>query len=229
MIDGISSYSVADFISFTDEVYFRLFERQFEAWWPAHALLAALGVATLAFAVFGRVRIVAVLLAVPLLTSAVTFHFQLYAELTPVGRIFGWGFLVQIPLVLAWGYLSRHRQEPGRAVSRLVGGMVAVCGLLGYPLLSMGREGGFAAAEYPGMAPDPTLCLLLGVLLMCARPGWFLILLPIPVIWAATNAATLHALGAPRPMMLPVLTAITMITALWMLRFPRKTHEAPAE
>ena len=40
-IMGLGSYSVSDFISFSDEVYFRFFVRQFEACWPL--LLDAFG------------------------------------------------------------------------------------------------------------------------------------------------------------------------------------------
>jgi len=53
MIGNLSSYSYRHFIPFTDEVYFRLFERQFEAWWllllfPIPLLWAATTGATLA-------------------------------------------------------------------------------------------------------------------------------------------------------------------------------------
>ena len=78
MIDNISSYSIENFIPFVDEVYFRLFERHFEKWWPGHPLMLALGLGILVLAWLGKTRALAVALAVPLIFCAVTFHFQLY-------------------------------------------------------------------------------------------------------------------------------------------------------
>lgn len=216
MIDGISSYAVGDFIPFVDEVYYRLFERQFEAWWPVHLLLLASGVIALAFACMGKNRIVAVLLGFLLLVCSVTFHFRLYAELTPVGSIFGWAFLVQIPLVLAWGFMTKFHQSFRPDFPTIAGAAIAMFGLAVYPLLAFATErSGLGAAEYLGMAPDPTVCFIMGILLMSARSYWFLLLFPIPLLWSATTGATLNALDAPLPMTLPVLAAVALSTSIY--------------
>lgn len=221
MIDDVSGYSIGDFISFTDEVYFRLFERQYEAWWPAHLLLLLLGVGALIFAWLGKSRIVSIILGVPLLVCAVTFHFQLYAELTPVGKIFGWAFLAQALLILAWGFVTKPRESLRPTFPVMVGFVIAVSGLVVYPLLFLMTDRSPTESGYLGMSPDATACFALGILLMSARPLWFLLLFPIPILWAATTWATLNALEVPpsQSMMLPVLTASALIAVTYKAIF----------
>ena len=228
MIDDISSYSVGDFIAFTDEVYLRLFERQFESWWPAHLLLIAVGLAALIFAWRGNTRIVAVLLGLLLTASAVTFHFRLYAEITPVGRIFGWAFVVQALLILVWGFFTKSRERLRVSFPVVVGTAIAGFGLAIYPLPGFMTARRATEAEYLGLAPDPTVCFVLGILLMCARSWWFLLLFPIPVLWATATGATLHALELPltQSMMLPVLTAVVVISASISAGL-RRRHNTP--
>jgi hypothetical protein len=215
MIDEISSYSVKHFISFLDEVYFRMFERQFEAWWPAHLLLIGIGLATLVLTHLGKIRAVAVLLCLPLAASAVTFHFQLYAELTPVGRYFGWAFVAQIPLILIWGFSTQTHARFRPTIPSITGAAIALFGLTIYPLLTLAEESKWRGAEYFGMAPDPTICFVLGILLITARPLWLLMLFPIPLLWAIISSATLNALEAPHSLTLAIAAAIAIIAALW--------------
>lgn len=214
MIDDIGSYSVSHFIPFVDEVYFRLFERHFEKWWPGHLLMLAHGVAVLVIAWLGKPRALAVALAAPLAFCAVTFHFQLYAELTPVGKYFGWAFLIQAVLVLLWGFTSKPSGKFRPTMPAITGAALAVFGLAIYPFLALGAERKLSGAEYLGMSPDPTICFLLGILLMSARPVWFLLLFPILILWAAATAGTLDALEAPMAMTLPAIAAIALFAAV---------------
>jgi len=46
-------------------------------------------------------------------------------------------------------------------------------------------------------------------------PAWYLLLLPIPLLWTATSAATLDSFAAPFAMTLPVIAAITVAAATW--------------
>lgn len=215
MIDDIGSYTVSHFIPFAEEVYFRLFERHFEEWWPGHLVMLALGGAVLVLAWLGKPRAVAVALAAPLAFCAVTFHIQLYAELTPVGKYFGWAFLIQAALVLLWGFVSKPPGKLRPTMPAITGTALAVFGLAIYPFLALGAERVLSGAEYLGMSPDPTMAFVLGILLMSARPVWFLLLSPIPCLWVAATAGTLDALGAPMAMTLPAIAAIALIAAIW--------------
>lgn len=221
MLDDPSSYSIHNFISFMDEVYFRLFERQFEAWWPAHLLMLTLGIAIIVLACLGKIRAVAVALAIPFAASSITFHFQFYAELTPVGKIFGWAFLIQIPLILIWGLVTKSRETFHFKVHTVTGVGIAVFGLI-YPILSLLAERKWPGAEYFGLAPDPTVCFFLGIALLCARPVWLLLLFPIPFLWTVITWATLNSFDAPFAITLPIVATITAAAAIWKAVFHRR-------
>ena len=222
MIDNISSYSVKNFIPFGDEVYFRLFERHFEKWWPLHPLMLALGVIILVLAWLGKSRALAVALAVPLAFCAVTFHLQLYAELTPLGKYFGWAFLIEAALILLWGFAGKPFGKFRPTLPAIIGAALAFFGLAIYPFLALDAERKLTGAEYLGMSPDPTICFVLGIFLMSKRPLWFLLLFPIPFLWAAATAGTIDALGAPMAMTLPVVSAIAFIVAIaWKWLMPK--------
>lgn len=215
MIENLESYSIKNFISFMDEVYFRLFVRQFEAWWPAHLFLMALGLAIVVLACMGKVRTVAAALALPLAACAITFHLQLYAELTPVGKYFGWAFLIQIPLILIWGFVTKSRERFQPKVHTFTGLAIALFGLIGYPVLSQLGDREWKGAEWFGMAPDPTICFFLGIAVLCARSVWTLLLFPIPLLWAFTTWGTLKTFDAPYAIMLPVIALVAIVTSAW--------------
>lgn len=223
MIDKLSSYSVSNFIPFTDEVYFRLFERHFEEWRIAHPPMFVLGISVLVFAWLGKTRTLAVGLAAALAFCAVTFHLRLYAELTPAGKFFGWAFLIQTVFILLWGFTAKPIEKFRPTVPAITGAALALIGL-GYPLLTLGTERKMTGAEYFGMSPDPTICLTLGILLMGARPLWFLLLFPIPLLWAAATGGTLDALGAPMAMTLPALAALAFTAAIWKAFSPKPSN-----
>jgi hypothetical protein len=225
LIDKVGSYSISNFISFMDEVYFRLFERQFEAWWPAHLLMLVLGIATIILAWMGKVRSVTVALAIPFAACAITFHFQLYAELTPVGKVFGWAFLLQIPLILIWGLVTKSKEASRPAVHTVGGTAIAAFAMFGYPILSLLAGRKWQGAEYFGMAPDPTICFFFGISLICVRPVWFLLLLPVPLLWAFATWGTLDSLNAPFATTLPLVAAATVVAAVLKAVFHRRLPE----
>lgn len=214
MIDHLSSYSVKNFIPFIDEVYFRLFERHFEKWWPAHPFMLALGIAIIVLAWMGKTRVLAVALTVPLIFCAVTFHFLLYAELTLLGKYFGWAFLLQAALLLLWGFSAKPSGKGKLSVSSLLGSAIAVFGIAVYPFLVLSEEGTLKGAQYLGMSPDPTICFVLGILLMAARPVWFLLLYSIPFLWVAATAGTLDTFNIPQAVTLPIIASIALIGAI---------------
>jgi len=171
----------------------------------------------------GKTRIVATALAIPFAVSAITFHLQLYAELTPVGKGFGWAFFVQIALILVWGFVTKAHATFRMNTHNLIGVAIALFGLVLYPMLGLVTERGWEGAEYFGMAPDPTIAFFLGIVLIGARPVWLwlFLLLPVPLLWVATTALTLDSLEAPFAMTLPIVAAITIVAAIWKAIFDR--------
>ncbi len=225
-MDELRSYSVERFISFQPESYFRLFERQFETFWPLHLLLFAFGVAAVAVAWSAKIRFVSALLAASLIVVAISFQFRLYGELTPVGRLFGWAFLLEALLILIWGFISRSDFQRAPGISLWVGLSLAGVGVALYPFLTaVAGDRSWNGAEYFGLAPDPTVCAVLGILLIGARPMWLLVLMPIPLLWAAVSAATLGAMDA-LSLHLSVVIGIALMAALIKTFYIRRGYGA---
>ncbi|MFT5129919.1 MAG: hypothetical protein ACI8PT_002437 [Gammaproteobacteria bacterium] len=222
-MDELGSYSVESFISFQPESYFRLFERQFETFWPLHLLLFAIGVAAVAVAWSAKIRFVSTLLAASLIAVAISFQFRLYDELTPVGRLFGWAFLLEALLILIWGFISRSDFHSAPSISHWTGLSLAGIGVALYPFLTLAGDRTWKGAEYFGLAPDPTICAVLGIVLIGARPIWLLMLMPIPLLWAAVSAATLRALDA-LALHLLVVIAIALMAALIKTIYLRREY-----
>ncbi len=218
MISDLGSYSVDRFIPFTAESYFRLFARQNEVFGPLQFVLAALGAVAAVLAVRGKGRAVALLLAIAFAVVAVTFHFRLYAELTPVGTIFGWVFLAQAGLLLVWAMVHRVEVKPARGMVSVFGLALVLGGIIFYPLLARLTQHGWASAEIFGAAPDPTVAAALGVMLIIAQPRWLLVLFPLPLLWCAVSSATLHAIEAPFAWTLPSLALLALVGAVLKCR-----------
>lgn len=196
MIGEFGGYTLDRFIPFTAEVYFRLFERLNDVPAPVRLGLPLAGVAVAILALRGRLRPTAALLATAFVATAWLYQFRLYAELTPVGTVFGGLFLAQTIAVTAWGVLARAAPAPRSAIVTAASLALVAAGLLVWPLLAPATGQPWRAAQLFGLAPDPTVVASLGVVLLAASPRWLLALLPVPFLWCAVNAATLHVLGA---------------------------------
>ncbi len=191
------SYSLADFIPFTDETYFRLFERLNETQWPVHFAAMLLGIGAIVLVRRGRGRYAAILLAAAWGWVALQFHFRLYAELMQAAPFFGWMFVIQGTLLLGFGLIGRlDGGDSGGWHAWLGYGLVAF-GMVLFPFIAPLTGRGWAGAEYFGIAPDPTAIATLGILLIAAPLRWLGPLTIVPVAWCAVSGATLWALGAP--------------------------------
>ena len=191
MFGELDSYTIAQFIPFTREVYFRLFERLNEAVWPWQLVLLAVLAAVPVLIRRDLGLLAGPVLALSWIWVATWFHFRLYAELNWAAGYLGWLFLIQAGLILVAGVRGRLSWGGGlRACigTGLFGFAVAVLPLLG-PLF--GRS--WAGMEVAGTAPDPTAVATLGILLLPARVPWLLV--PAPIIWCAYSAASFWALG----------------------------------
>ena len=89
--------------------------------------------------------------------------------------------------------------------------LIVVLALAGYPLLAALHGRSWWQAEVFGFAPDPTVAATFGALLFWRAP-WPLWV--IPVLWSAASSATLMALRAPLPWLLPVLAFLAVAAGL---------------
>lgn len=192
-----ASYTIADFIPFTAEVYLRLVERANAAWWPLHAGMVAVALATLVLALRGKPRPAGLLLALLWAWSGYGFLHQFYTPLNWAGLWFAGAFYAQALLVATLpaadpaGKIPALRHWPGLALC-LAG--------LGWSLITLAGRNGPAQTEVVGIHPDPTALFSLGLLLLIARGRWLPVLLAIPLLWCLIAGATLLVLalaGAP--------------------------------
>ena len=198
-MSGWSSYALRDFIPFTPDVYFRLLARMGESFWPLQLFTLALGFVVLILAVRGRGRLVLALLAPLWVFVGIAFFEHRYGNLNWVGHYLCWGWLVQGAGLLVLALTGRGSNgglsaPPGIAVTAA---LIALFGLLGFPLLATVLGIGWQQAEVFGLHPDPTAVVTLGLLLIVLR-GWVLWLAcAIPMLWITLSALTLQVFEAP--------------------------------
>jgi len=213
------SYSLSDFMMFSKETYFRLFELHNRALWPTQlAVLASAIAVAFALAAGGDSwlgRSIAAIFAGFWLLCAWAYHLEHYAQVHLAAPAFAAGFGLQA-LLLLWLGVVRGRvaisARPGMAVP--TGQLGLAVAFVGYPLLAPLSGRPWLQAELVGLAPDPTVAATCALMLLATRPPW--VLLAIPCAWAAVSAATLWTLGAwEQALVLPVVAVATAIAVGW--------------
>lgn len=200
------TYSLSDFLMFSARTYYRHFELMNRELWPLQLLALGAGIAVLAGMLRIKARIAFALLGLAWLWVAWAYHLQRYADIHTAAPYFAVGFCLQAGL-LAWMAARRHAApSPGRMAMFIV-----VLALAGYPLLATLQGRSWWQAEVFGFAPDPTVAVTFGALLFWRAP-WPLWV--IPVLWSAASSATLMALRAPLPWLLPVLAFLAVAAGL---------------
>lgn len=190
MLADLDTYALSHFMPMTPEVFFRLFERLNTEVWPWQLLTLALLLGGADALRRGQSRIAGVLLGLCWLWVALSFQFNLHAELSPAGVWLGWAFVVQAALLVVVGWCDRLVWRTGpRAI---VGLVLLVVAVFLYPLLGPLTGRSWAGLEIAGTAPDPTLLATLALLLATPRVPW--LLLPIPVLAGLYSALTWWAL-----------------------------------
>jgi hypothetical protein len=193
------TYGLTDFLLFSPETYYRLFELYNAAVWPLHIVAAAVGLTIFALALRQSAyagRLVPVLLSAVWAWIAWAFLHQRYATINWAAIYFAIGFGAQSLLLLAAalkGWFSFDRVPGLRRITGL--GLLGV-GLFVQPLIGplLGRP--WAQLELFGLAPDPTIVATIGALLAASgRARW--LLLVVPLFWCAIGGLTLWAMQAP--------------------------------
>ena len=184
MIADWTSYQLADFVPYGPEVYLRLIARVGESYWPLHGLMLLAGLALLILAVRGRGRIACLLLAGAWAWVGWGFFLQHYAELNVAGRSLGGAFFAQaLLLLLIAGIGGPAVVRPASPVIRMAAGLLALGGLLAYPLIGLYLGDSRFQAETFGLHPDPTVVVTLGIALLALRGPTLLVAVTLPVLW----------------------------------------------
>ena len=197
LFDG--TYSLDDFLLFSEEVYWRLFEVHNAAFWPLVPLAAISSVLLLYPWLFGTDR----QRRITVLAAAAAWFCVSYAFFWLSYATINWAAVYLVPLFVAEGLLLlllAARQRPWTVSLKTgpgaAGTTLMLYGFVLYPLqgLAVGRR--LEAVQLFGLAPDPTALATLGFLIAGGR-GWLArTCLIAPVVWCLLSATTLYALGS---------------------------------
>lgn len=212
------TYTLSDFLLFSPQTYYRLFELYNAAIWPAQIVAFGLGLAIwvlLRRAEARQGRFIAAILAGCWLWVALAFHLSHYATVNWVAVDFAGAFGFE-SVLLIWIGVIRGRLvfRPGAGVIGRAGLWIFLFAFLVQPLIGplLGRA--WRQIEIFGVAPDPTAVATLGILSLAAgRVRWELI--AVPVIWCVLSGATLSAMEAPDAWVTPLAGALVVSIGVW--------------
>lgn len=194
------SYTLSDFLMFSPQTYYRLFELYNLAIWPWQLLAIALGLGVLGLWLRGgrwHGRAVAVILAACWLWVAWAYLLVRFDAVNWAARYFAAGFAVEAVLLI-WSGLIRdglRLQRRGWHAANAGGLALFAFALLAWPLVGLLAARPLIQAEIFGVAPDPTAVATLGILLGAGRMRWELV--TIPLVWCVISAATLWTMRSP--------------------------------
>ena len=216
------AYRPEDLLLFSPRVFWRMFELHNTAFWPLHLATLAAGLAIVLLMLrrsHGQVLWVALILAALWALVGWSFLWNRYAAINWAIAYAAPAFGLQAMLLAIGGAARGDLAFDRRDIASWLGLVIAVIGLVVYPLLPslFGRP--WTSAEAFGIEPDPTAIATLGVLL--AASGRLVpLLFPIPLLWLLISGLTLRTMGDPQAWM-PLLTAGIVIATLVLRRMAR--------
>ncbi|MEQ8813912.1 MAG: DUF6064 family protein [Thalassobaculum sp.] len=189
--------------------------------WPVPLLGAALAAAAVAHSlrpVRGGDHLVAALLAVAWGWVGIVFHVRQVAAIDFMAPVYGAFFVLQA-LLLAWaGATSRWQPLRFRPdVGGWTGLGLATVAVVGYPILAVLTGHDWPRIPFASTAPDPTVMLTLGLLMLSAGPVR-LYLLAVPVLWSLVAGMTALSLDTPDRLILPAAAGLAVGVELWIRR-----------
>ncbi len=188
----IISYSLSDFILFSDKAYYRQFELYNHAIWPLH-LIAIVFSLVIIYAFWKKPawagRIIAILLVVSWLWVAWAFLYKRFYQIHVVADWYAFGFVLQAGLIAWYGVIkdrfdifvtSRHRIKIGT-------GLLFISFIF-YPFIAFITGRSWLQFEMFSLTPDPTVLATLAILYLCKVSS---VLYVVPIIWLLISGMTL--------------------------------------
>jgi hypothetical protein len=181
-------------LPFTPGDFFAVFARYNTAVWPAQIALAAAAVWVSVAVARGRARrgVIGVLAR----------------AINPAAVAFAALFIAQAGLLVGEGLRRCAPAASPKGARRIVGWVLVVYALAGYPLLGLAAGQRWPAFPTFGL-PCPTTIVTLGALLLLAprAPRW---LFAVPLLWALVGTVAAFELGVPEDLGLAVAAAATL-------------------
>lgn len=210
------TYSLSDFLMFSNRSYYRLIALYNAALWPAHLVAISAGAAVIGCVArpgVGARRMALLLLAAAWAWVAWAYHLARYADINTAGPYFAAAFGVQAVLLCLEA--MRPHGAPAVGIQKPLALGLSSLAVLAYPLLALGAGRDWRQAEVFGIVPDPTALATLGVLL-ALRTHWVTWL--IPFAWCAASGATLMALRVGYAWLLPTVALLAVVAGLLFRR-----------
>ncbi len=177
-------------VPFTFDEFLEMLERFNTEWWPVHLIMYTLAVAAIYFAVrktrySGKV-VTAILVFFWIWVGAV-FNLLYFSKFYPMAYLFVVLFILEgIILAVAGLFWQRLTFRVRADLFGLVGAILIIYALIGYPLIANFTGRGYPHLLLTGMMPCPTAIFTLGLLLWSEKPIPKIVPV-IPVIYALTG------------------------------------------
>ena len=214
-------------LPFTAEVLDSLIGGYNLALWPLPLLAPVLAVASTALVLARSAwagRAAAGLLAAAWAWVGVAFQIRTAGQVDFVAPLYGALFVAQAAL-LAWnGSRRAGLSRVGNAVdSAAASGLgLALLAIVGYPVFALASGRSWSELPIVGLAPDPTVMLTFGLLLIRWPKSWSLLVTP--VLWSLVAGVQALSLSTPERLALPVAAVLTI--AFFSRPRPNKTSKS---
>ena len=188
----LTSYSLSDFILFSDRVYYRQFELYNHAIWPLH-LIAVLFSLVIIYMLWKNPawggRLIAVLLTLSWVWVAWAFLYVRFYQIHVVANWYALVFVLQAGLIIWYAVIKNQFTLREESRSKINLGLVLLfISLLLYPFIAFIAGRSWLQFEMFSLTPDPTVLATLAILVLCkASP----VLYVIPIIWLLISYVTL--------------------------------------
>ena len=191
------TYRLSDFLLFSADTYYRLFELYNQAIWPAHLVVVVLSGLWFYSLMRPKPRyrkLQFIFLGATWLWIAWGYHVSHFSSVNWAATYYAAGFALEGLLLILAGGLGKATPVSldTNWVSRVGAGLIGF-GLILQPLLAPLTGRPWTQVELFALAPDPTVIATLGLLLLVGRIRW--LLLPIPILWCLISSATLWTMG----------------------------------
>ena len=188
----IISYSLSDFILFSDKAYYRQFELYNHAIWPLH-LIAIVFSLVIIYALWKKPawagRLIAVLLTVSWVWVAWAFLFERFYQIHVVANWYALGFVLQAGLITWYGVIKNQFALFVQSQIRINIGLVLLfISLIIYPFIAFITGRSWLQFEIFSLTPDPTVLATLAILYLCKVSS---VLYVVPIIWLLISGMTL--------------------------------------
>ncbi len=218
MIEDLFTYSIEDFIPFTEPVYWRLFEEMN----ASNLIVFPISIAVILGMIHAarRSQNLTLLILLALVWSWVGYDFLLtrYARLNWAGEYFAWAFWAQASLMVVVGLWDTYKRRQAKPIVRKTPWVLAGLAMV-YPVFSVLSGRSIQSMEFVGLAPDPTVLFTMAVLLV-ARQRWFLLI--VPTLWCVASGATAWVLGYGFGFILPLAALVAWIHQIYFCLADRR-------